>query len=153
MFRILFISLYLFWTLGHCYKLLPCWKNLKVDIILCGTHTSDICINPCKLVVRNCHTYVNKLIALSYAYTCDLLIGHPKSTSYLPTSLLLSPLSPPISYIITSPNPCKISIICFWLNPPNGLLLSKSSIIFKITQSVKVSLLYKITSTSVKIII
>ena len=52
----------------------------------------------------------------------------PKIDLYL---LNLPPLPPPISFILSSKTPCKISLIRFWLNPPNLCLSINSSILFE----------------------
>ena len=67
---------------------------------------------------------------LKQVYETDpcIYMIHPKSK---PNLNLLPPIYPPTLFVISSQNPWKISLIWFWLNPPNYHLVSNFSIIFK----------------------
>ena len=83
-------------------------QNIKIGrIIWFVAPTSQICINWCKFMNGICHTYGNRWIELNYKYTCRVIRVNLRLTSPYSDSLLLSPLSPPISFILLYWNPSK----------------------------------------------
>ena len=69
---------------------------------------------------KNFHVYRGKLISLPHAYTWSLPRKTQIWTSLSSTSLFLPQISPLISFVLSSLNPWKVSLVLFWLNPPNS---------------------------------